>query len=105
MIEGCLAWQRDGGLRPPAAVLSATADYLEAEDLFGQWLVDECDTEPGNTWKWAAVGALYDAWSSFAARAGEKASSKKAFSQTMQNRASRRASKGARRRAPSAACA
>ena len=62
MMEGCLAWQRDG-LKPPSAVLSATAAYLEGEDLFGQWLADECDAEPGNAWKWEAVGQLFDSWS------------------------------------------
>jgi putative DNA primase/helicase len=31
MIEGCLAWQ-ESGLNPPAAVLTATAAYLEAEE-------------------------------------------------------------------------
>src|SRR5215204_525345 len=85
MMEGCLAWQRDG-LKPPAAVLSATAAYLEGEDLFGQWLADECDAEPGNAWKWEAVGQLFDSWSTYATRAGEKPGSKKAFSQAMQNR-------------------
>jgi putative DNA primase/helicase len=85
MIEGCLAWLRDG-LSPPAAVRSATDEYLEGEDLFGQWLADECDAEPGNAWKWETTGALFDAWSSYASRAGERAGSKKAFSQTMQNR-------------------
>ena len=85
MMEGCLAWQRDG-LKPPSAVLSATAAYLEGEDLFGQWLADECDAEPGNAWKWEAVGQLFDSWSTYATRAGEKPGSKKAFSQAMQNR-------------------
>jgi putative DNA primase/helicase len=85
MVEGCLAWQR-GGLKPPAAVLSATAAYLEGEDLFGQWLADDYDVDHGNSWKWEAVGQLFDSWTTYATRAGEKPGSKKAFSQAMQNR-------------------
>jgi putative DNA primase/helicase len=85
MVQGCLDWQREG-LNPPAAVRSATAAYLESEDLFGQWLVDECDAEPGNSAKWEPVGVLFGAWSLYAGRAGEKPGSKKAFSEAMQGR-------------------
>ena len=74
------------GLKPPAAVISATAAYLEGEDLFGQWLADDCDAEPGNPWKWEAVGLLFEAWTTYATRAAEKPGSKKAFSQALQNR-------------------
>ena len=69
-----------------AAVLSATAAYLEGEDLFGQWLADDYDVDHGNSWKWEAVGQLFDSWTTYATRAGEKPGSKKAFSQAMQNR-------------------
>ena len=41
MVEGCLAWQREG-LRPPQAVLAATADYFEEQDHFGRWLAERC---------------------------------------------------------------
>ena len=41
MVEGCLAWRRDG-LRPPQAVLAATADYFEEQDHFGRWLAERC---------------------------------------------------------------
>jgi putative DNA primase/helicase len=33
MIDGCLAWQKQG-LAPPEAVTAATAAYLEAQDTF-----------------------------------------------------------------------
>ena len=45
MIEGCLAWQRDG-LAPPPAVLNATAEYLEAEDAIQRWIDDACERNP-----------------------------------------------------------
>ena len=34
-------WQRDG-LKPPACVRAATDDYLNAEDVLGQWLEEMC---------------------------------------------------------------
>jgi P4 family phage/plasmid primase-like protien len=37
MIDGCLAYQREG-LKPPASALAATKNYLDAEDTLGQWL-------------------------------------------------------------------
>ncbi len=85
MVQGCLAWQRQG-LSAPAAVRSATAAYLESEDLFGQWLDDECDAEVGNSHKWEPVGKLFDSWSAYAGKAGEKPGSKKALSEAMQGR-------------------
>lgn len=42
-IEGCLDWQ-DGGLRVPAGIAAASADYLDDEDIVAQFLADE--TEP-----------------------------------------------------------
>jgi hypothetical protein len=37
MIEGCVEWQRQGLMVPPA-VSAATSQYIEAEDAFGLWL-------------------------------------------------------------------
>ncbi len=39
MLDGCLAWQREG-LRPPGRVKAATADYFETADSFGRWAED-----------------------------------------------------------------
>jgi len=85
IVDGCLEWQRIG-LAPSAVVRAATADYFSGEDLFGQWLADECDTEIGNAWKWEPTGALFAAWSAYATRANEKPGSAKAFSEQMQAR-------------------
>jgi uncharacterized membrane protein len=41
-LQGCLEWQRMG-LRPPAAVMSATEDYFEAEDAMGRWVAERCN--------------------------------------------------------------
>lgn len=40
-VAGCLDWQRHG-LRPPAAVASATADYQAEMDVLAAWLGECC---------------------------------------------------------------
>lgn len=74
MIEGCLDWQANG-LVQPQSVASATESYFADQDLFGQWLADECDVDPENDAKWESVAALYASWSAYAKAAGEDPSS------------------------------
>ena len=81
-IKGCLDWQR-GGLRPPAAVIDATAEYLEAEDAVAAWLAESCIVGPNLT---TSSSSLYASWKIWAEKSGEAAGSQKRFSQAMQNR-------------------
>jgi putative DNA primase/helicase len=85
MIEGCLDWQANGLLQPDA-VKAATAEYFDNQDLFGQWLEDECDVEAGNDYKWETTATLFTSWSEYAQRAGESPGSKRSFSEAMQRR-------------------
>lgn len=39
-IEGCLKWQQEAGLHPPAAVQEAVQEYEAESDSVGQWLDD-----------------------------------------------------------------
>jgi putative DNA primase/helicase len=80
-------------------VLSATETYFEDQDLFGQWLDDECDVESGNNHKWEARSALFECWSGYAKRHGERAGSSKAFAEAMRRRGLKpdKGAKGARR--------
>lgn len=82
MIEGCLAWQRDG-LAPPAAVTSATAAYLEAEDAVAAWLKEQCEEE-GEAVERSSV--LFASWKDWAERAGEPVGSQKKLSQSLEDR-------------------
>jgi putative DNA primase/helicase len=41
MIDGCLAWQKDG-LKPPKAVNNATQEYLDSEDTVQNFFDDCC---------------------------------------------------------------
>jgi len=93
LIAGCLEWQRDG-LRPPQAVLDATAAYLEAEDAVAAWIDDRCDRDPK---AWEQSTDLFGSWSAWAEKAGEPAGKMKVFSQTLESRgfAKHRTARGA----------
>ena len=43
MIDGCLAWQRDGLVRP-AIVAAATEEYFSEQDILRQWVEECCET-------------------------------------------------------------
>jgi putative DNA primase/helicase len=85
MIEGCLDWQANG-LVPCDRIVAETNSYFDDQDLLGQWLEEDCDAEPGNRYKSDTVAALFQSWSAYATSAGEKAGSKKAFSEALQRK-------------------
>ena len=74
-VRGCIAWRVEG-LNPPAAVLVATDDYFENEDMFGQWL-EEFVTR--STFGFEPNSELYASWKRWAERAGYPAGSQTAF--------------------------
>ncbi|MGX5845499.1 phage/plasmid primase, P4 family [Mesorhizobium sp. PL10] len=82
MIDGYLDWHANGLVRPPS-VVDATAGYFADQDLFAQWLADECDCEPGNQYKWEATKTLFDSWAAYAKAAGELPGSIRTFKPTM----------------------
>jgi putative DNA primase/helicase len=66
-INGCLAWQREG-LAPPESAKAATKNYLDAEDLLGQWLEERCIVSPEISW--TALKSLYEDWCTWAGPRG-----------------------------------
>lgn len=82
MIAGCLDWQAHGLIRPQS-VLDATAGYFNEQDLFAQWLADECDVEPGNSHKWDTTATLFASWTAYAKAAGEVPGTVKSFAPAM----------------------
>ncbi|MGE3230269.1 MAG: phage/plasmid primase, P4 family [Hyphomicrobium sp.] len=82
MIEGCLAWQREG-LSPPPAVTAATAAYLEAEDAIAIWIDECCERDPN---AWTTSTALFASWRSWADKAGEFVGASKRFVQALETR-------------------
>ena len=81
-IGGCLAWQAEG-LNPPAAVIDATAEYFDDEDVFGQWL-DECCMRDRMAHE--TTRDLYAAWSSWAQRCGMTPGSEPKFRSALKSR-------------------
>lgn len=45
IVEGCLAWQREG-LRPPRAVQESTEEYRRESDPVSEFLAARCTTDP-----------------------------------------------------------
>jgi len=82
MIEGCLDWQANGLMRPES-VRSATTNYFNDQDLFGEWLAECCITEKS---KCDTRAALFESWAAFAVQNGEKAGGAKTFTATMVKR-------------------
>lgn len=66
-ITGCLDWQANGLVRPEI-VTAATADYFEEQDLFSQWLEDNCERKPSN---FELPTPLYNDWAAYARAAGD----------------------------------
>lgn len=61
MIDGCLAWQREG-LNPPKAVINASNQYRKESDVLGQWLVESCDLGPELRNEQKQVYGNYQRW-------------------------------------------
>ncbi|MCW5718671.1 MAG: hypothetical protein KIS68_12655 [Bauldia sp.] len=78
MIDGCLDWQMNG-LTNPAVVCVATDAYFDEQDVFGQWLDEECDLTPESASVWTPAALLYASWRAFAENAGENAGTMKSF--------------------------
>lgn len=58
---------RKEGLKPPAKVLLASADYRKDMDLLGDWLDECCEINPEQFCK---VSDLWDSWETYARRRG-----------------------------------
>jgi P4 family phage/plasmid primase-like protien len=82
-IEGCLEWQRLGGLAPPKAVTDSTESYLESEDVLGEWLND-CCIRDANAWE--GTTALFNSWKGWAVGREEWIGSETTFSKRLEDR-------------------
>jgi putative DNA primase/helicase len=80
MIDGCLAWQRDGLVRP-AIVVEATEQYFNEQDVLQQWVEECCETGGRNLSDTSAN--LFRSWNGYAIASGEKPGTKKWFSQSL----------------------
>ena len=85
MIDGCLDWQVNG-LQRPQIVRTATEAYFSEQDLFGQWLEEECDVDIANRNRMATTLELFASWSAFAKAAGEEPGTAKSFAPAMRRK-------------------
>jgi len=90
-IEGCLEWQKMGGLKPPNAVIQATADYLEAEDTSALWLEECCQKHPDG---WESSKNLFESWSGWAQARGEAVGGIKKLAQLLESKGFAKKSNG-----------
>ena len=61
LVEGCQQWQKKG-LRPPAAVQMATAEYREEMDMLSEFLEDCCELNETLTVKKKTLYLNYTDW-------------------------------------------
>jgi putative DNA primase/helicase len=78
MVDGCLDWQKSG-LQRSDTIKDATEEYFRDQDVFHQWLEERCDIEPGNTFKTASSGELFESWAAFAKRANHPTGTQTSF--------------------------
>src|SRR5207249_1824718 len=75
MVEGCLAWRKEG-LEPPAAVMAATTEYREEMDTVGAFIAECCVSDPNAQ---VSVKDLYEAYPKWSERHGEESMSRSKF--------------------------
>lgn len=84
IVEGCLAWQREG-LAPPAAVQAATAEYRDESDVLGQFLAERTTAEA--EYRGASVrapaSALYKAYQAWCLAGGIRPDTQTAFGRAL----------------------
>jgi putative DNA primase/helicase len=76
MIDGCLAWQKDG-LKPPDVVKEATESYMAGQDDLQRFIDDACVVAK-NEWDYSA--RLWDGWKDWAEDNNEFVGSQRRFS-------------------------
>jgi putative DNA primase/helicase len=62
LVRGCLDWQKNKGLNPPAIVKDATAEYRSDEDILGEFLEECCWIDPQAEVKATEIYRRFEAW-------------------------------------------
>ncbi len=82
MLEGTVRWQQEG-LQSPAAVRTATDDYISTEDALGDWLAECCETGSGLS---ASTRQLYQSYVQWMHGKGERLPIERQFVQALTDR-------------------
>jgi putative DNA primase/helicase len=83
MVEGCTKWQADGLLKAPTAVLEATTEYRESQDIASAFLGDCFHFSPGIQ---CAVADIYKTYKKWCADNGESPASSMALSGALEEK-------------------
>lgn len=78
MIEGCIDWQTNG-LNRPDKVITATEEYFDEQDIFGQWLNTKCTINLKAKHFKVPCSKVFESWSQFAEEMGEPVGDKKSL--------------------------
>jgi putative DNA primase/helicase len=82
MIEGCLAWRKEGLGAPPAAVREATNDYFHSQDTLSHWIDERTESR---TLAFTLTVELFRDWEAWAAaRDIEEVGTKTTFTKALQ---------------------
>ena len=82
MLDGLEGWHKEG-LKPPAAVLEATQEYRNEEDVLGEFLDERIDKVPNAS---VASAEMYSAYTEWCEQNGEKARSQRWLSMRLEER-------------------
>jgi putative DNA primase/helicase len=82
MVRGCMAWQ-EIGLRPPAAVVSATESYQDSQDNVSGFIRDNCHLSRGLS---CSIGLLYASYEIWCSENDEEAIPKRTFGKNLDER-------------------
>ena len=82
MAEGAVQWYAHG-LQVPQTVLDATEDYLEAEDVLGQFIAEALEADPH---KEVPSTELFDQYSTWCVRQNARPMSQRALTQALKER-------------------
>lgn len=93
LVEGCLAWQRDG-LGTAGAIAAATDDYRDELDVLGQFLEERCLLHAEHR---AASTDLFKAYQKWAEALGHYQMSQQAFGRRLSDRGIQRIKTGGKK--------
>ena len=86
LIDGCLAWQRDGLVRPNV-VREATAEYFAEQDMLALWIEECCEQGNGHG---DTNTSLFASWRAFAQSRAEEPRNVKWFGTMLERQGFRR---------------
>lgn len=83
MIDGCIKWKQ-GGLNVPPTVRDTTDEYLNAQDVIGQWLDEE--THLGDPRAFTRTKDLFKRWKKWCEQRNHFAGTEAAFADDLADR-------------------